>query len=193
MANIWDELEKQAFEPNKKEAAPSGTSVWDTLEARAFGAEQPKRNALAAGFSSGIDELQGLAYSGAAAVADVTGLDKAKNWLDEQAQRNSVEAARNGRPDLERIEDQTLGSALPYLGYQVAKQVPNLIGGIAAGALVPEVAVPAALSRGAAMLPKFLGGGSLGAAEGFAATRRPRHCRGHAFCTGVSAGDLGHS
>ena len=171
MANIWDELERQAFEPNKKEAAPSGTSVWDTLEARAFGAEQPKRNALAAGFSSGVDELQGLAYSGAAAVADVTGLDKAKNWLDEQAQRNSVEAARNGRPDLERIEDQTLGSALPYLGYQVAKQVPNLIGGIAAGALVPEVAVPAALSRGAAMLPKFLGGGSLGAAEGFAAKK----------------------
>lgn len=171
MANIWDELERQAFEPNKKEAAPSGTSVWDTLEARAFGAEQPKRNALAAGFSSGVDELQGLAYSGAAAVADVTGLDKAKNWLDEQAQRNSVEAARNGRPDLERIEDQTLGSALPYLGYQVAKQVPNLIGGIAAGALVPEVAVPAALSRGAAMLPRFLGGGSLGAAEGFAAKK----------------------
>ena len=171
MANIWDELEKQAFGPNKKDETPSGTSVWDTLEAQAFGAEQPKRNALAAGISSGIDELQGLAYSGGAALADVAGLDKAKNWLDEQAQRNSVEAAKNGRPDLERIEDQSLGTALPYLGYQVAKQIPNLVGGIAAGALVPEVAVPAALTRGAAMLPKFLGGGALGTAEGFAAKK----------------------
>ena len=148
----------------------TGLSVRDT--AKHLGVDvNDKRNALAAGFSSGIDELQGLAYSGGAALADVTGLDKAKGWLDTQAKRNSVQAELNGRPDLERIEDQTLGSALPYLGYQVAKQVPNLIGGIAAGALVPEVAVPAALSRGAAMLPKFLGGGSLGAAEGFAAKK----------------------
>lgn len=171
MANIWDKLEQQAFEPNKKDETPSGTSVWDNLEAKAFGNEPPKRNAFTAGIASGIDELQGLAYSGGAALADVAGLDKAKNWLDEQAKRNTREAAVNARPDLERIEDQSLGTALPYLAYQVGKQVPNLVGGIAFGAAVPEAAVPAFLSRGAAMLPKWAGGGALGAAEGYAAKK----------------------
>ena len=44
--------------------------------------------------------------------------------------------------DLERIEDQSLGSALPFLGYQVAKQVPMLAGTLAASAAVPQSCDP---------------------------------------------------
>jgi hypothetical protein len=136
----------------------------------------PRRNAIAAGLSSGMDDLQGLGYSTGAALADIVGADKARDWLNEQARKNQVDARLNGRADLERIEDQTLGSALPYLGYQIAKQVPNIAGSIAAGALVPEVAVPAALARGASFLPRALGGGgltrgALEAAEGYAAKK----------------------
>jgi hypothetical protein len=64
-----------------------------------------------------------------------------------------------------------LGSALPYVGYQVAKQIPNLVGAVGTGALVPEVAVPGVLSRGASLLPRALGGGGFGAAEGYAAKK----------------------
>lgn len=132
---------------------------------------EEKRNPLSAGFASGIDQLQGLGYSGAAALADVVGAKGARDWLERQSLANEVQAELAGRPDLERIEEQTLGSALPYLGYQVAKQAPNILGAVAAGALVPEVAVPTALSRGAAMLPRALGGGSLDAAAGYAAKK----------------------
>lgn len=148
----------------------TGTSVRDV--AKDFGVKvDEKRNPLAAGVSAGVDELQGLGYSGAAAVADVLGAKGAKNWLERQALANQVQSELAGRPDLERIEEQTLGSALPYAGYQIAKQIPNVVGAIAAGALVPEVAVPAALSRGAAMLPRALGGGGLDVAGGYAAKR----------------------
>lgn len=134
------------------------------------------RNALAAGLSSGFDQLQGTLWSTGAAVADAAGVTGARDYMNEQARKNEIDVRLNGRPDLERIEDQTLGSALPYLGYQVMKQLPNAAGAIAAGALVPEVAVPTALARGASILPKALGGGglsrgALGAAEGYAAKK----------------------
>lgn len=139
-----------------------------------------ERSALGAGLASGWEGLKGLGYSGGAAVADVLGAEGAKDWLERQAFAKEVQSGLASRPELEKIEEQTLGSALPYVGYQVAKQVPNIVGAIAAGALVPEVAVPAALARGAAVLPRALGGGGLGgrlaaagteAGAGFAAKR----------------------
>lgn len=121
----------------------------------------PKRNALAAGLSSGVDDLQGLGYSGIGAVADAVGAKGVRDWANEQADRNQYESQINGRPDLERIEDQTPGTFLPYLGYQVAKQAPNIVGAVGAGLMVPEVAVPAALARGLAVGPRALGMGGM--------------------------------
>ena len=115
-----------------------------------------ERSALGAGLASGWEGLKGLGYSGGAAVADVLGAEGAKDWLERQAFAKEVQSSLASRPELEKIEEQTLGSALPYVGYQVAKQVPNIVGAIAAGAIVPEVAVPAALARGAAVLPRAL-------------------------------------
>lgn len=125
-------------------------------------ADKPKqRGAIAAGLSSGVDDLQGIGYSALAAGADALGATGARDWLNERADLNQWESQRNGRPDLERIEDQTFGSALPYLGYQIAKQVPNLAASIGAGLAVPEVAVPAMLSRGLAVGPRALGMGGM--------------------------------
>ena len=117
------------------------------------------RNPIAAGLSSGIDQLQGLGWSALAAGADVVGATGARDWLERQNKRNDIEAELNGRPDLEQIETQTLGSALPFTGYQVAKQIPNIVGGLAAGMIVPEAAVPATLARFGAVAPRVLGGG----------------------------------
>lgn len=122
-----------------------------------------KRNPLSAGLSSGTDDLQGLMYSGGAAAADALGLTGVRDWANKRARINEVESQLNGRPDLDNIEDQSWSSAPAYVTYQLAKQAPNIVGGIAAGAVVPELVVPAALSRGAAFLPRALGGGGMGA------------------------------
>lgn len=124
-----------------------------------------KRGAFMAGLSSGVDDLQGLGYSAGAAVADTLGMRGARDWLNQRADSNQVESMLNGRPDLERVEDvyNQPGKYLPYAAYQIGKQVPQIGGAIAAGALVPEVAVPAALSRGAALLPRAMGGGGMSA------------------------------
>ena len=156
------------------------------------------RNALIAGLSSGTDDLQGLGYSAAAAVADTVGARGARDWLNKRADANQVESQLNGRPDLERIED-VAGSPskwLPYAGYQVAKQVPNLAASVAAGVLVPEAAVPAGLTRLAAMGPRALGMGGLGgrvaaaAAEGTSefAARRAALAAGTTFAKQVIGG-----
>lgn len=128
-----------------------------------FPTNRPKRNALAAGLSSGVDDLQGLGYSAIGAVADAVGANGVRDWANERADINQWESQRNGRPDLERIEDvyNQPGKWLPYLGYQVAKQAPNIAGAIGVGLVTPEIAVPAALSRGAAMLPRWAGGGGM--------------------------------
>jgi hypothetical protein len=132
------------------------------------------RNALVSGVSSGIDDLQGLGYSGIAAIGDLVGSNKIKNWGEEGADRNSIESRLNGRPDLEKIEDISWGNAAPMLAYQIGKQLPNLAGSVATAIALPEVAIPAALARGAAFVPRILGGGGAAALEAgssFAARR----------------------
>ena len=124
-----------------------------------------KRNPLSAGISSGIDDLQGLGYSGVAALGDLVGSKSLKAWGERGADRNKVESELNGRPDLNRVEDQTWGSALPFVGYQVAKQIPNITGAIAAGLITPQVAIPAGLARAGAFVPRMLGGGGLNTAR----------------------------
>jgi hypothetical protein len=133
--------------------------------------EPQKRNALAAGLSSGVDDFQGLMYSAGAAASDAVGATGARDWLNQRADENQYESRINGRPDLERVEDQSVGSMPAWLMYQVGKQVPNIAGTVAASAVMPEVAIPTALSRGLAFAPKWLGGGAMGAAEGYAAKK----------------------
>jgi hypothetical protein len=121
------------------------------------------RNALAAGLSSGADDLQGLGYSAVAAGADALGLKRARDWANRRADINQVESQLNGRPDLENIEDvyDQPGKWLPYAAYQVSKQAPNIAATVAASLALPEVAVPGMLARGAAVLPRVVGGGGL--------------------------------
>lgn len=131
-----------------------------------------KRNPIAAGISSGIDALQGLGYNAAAAVTDAVGLNRARDWLLDRAAMNADEAYASGRPDLERIEDQDLSTILPYAGYQIAKQVPQIGAALGIGALTGGAGLaPAAVARGAAALPTAIGGGGLRAGADFAARR----------------------
>ena len=149
----------------------------------------PQRNALAAGLSSGVDQLQGLGYSIVGGAADLVGADTARDWANEQARRNQIDASLVGRPDLERIEDQSLSSALPYMGYQIAKQVP-IIAGITAAQFVPgagQAAGALGLTRLGAMAPRVLGGGGLEAGASMAA-RRAALAQGEALATGTMAG-----
>lgn len=163
----------------------TGTDV--TTAASDFGVQHnPQRNPLGAGLSAGVDQLQGLGYSAIGAGARVLGADGVADWADRGVTRNYAESAFNGRSDLERIEDQSLGSALPFLGYQVAKQVPMLVGTLAASAAVPQAAIPAALSRGLAVIPKGLGGGGLKAGMDFAGRRAALEA-GNAFGRTIAA------
>lgn len=163
----------------------TGTDV--TTAASDFGVQHnPQRNPLGAGLSAGVDQLQGLSYGAVGAGARALGAEGAADWADRGVTRNYAESAFSGRSDLERIEDQSLGSALPFLGYQVAKQVPMLAGTLAASAAVPQAAIPAALSRGLAVIPKGLGGGGLKAGMDFAGRRAALEA-GNAFGRTIAA------
>jgi hypothetical protein len=139
-----------------------GMSPFDIADEVGF-ATGKRQGAFTAGVSSGIDDLQGLGYSAVAAAADALSVHRVRDWANAQAQRNQSESQLSGRPDLEQVEDvwNKPSQWVPYAAYQVGKQVPNMAGAIAAGALMPEVAVPAALSRGAALLPRAFGGGGM--------------------------------
>lgn len=140
----------------------TGMSVRDV--ARELGVQvDDKRNPTIAGLSAGIDELQGLGWSALAAGADIVGAKGSRDWLERQNKINEIQSQLNGRPDLEQIENQTLGSALPFTNYQIAKQIPNIIGSIGAAIIAPEAAVPAGLARAGALLPRALGGGGMAA------------------------------
>lgn len=122
---------------------------------------RPERNAIIAGLSSSLDNLQALGYSAAGAFADTVGATGTRDWLNDQADRNQRESAQNGRPDLDHVEDvyDKPSKYLPWAAYQVAQQVPNIAGAIGFGLLAPAAAVPAALSRAAALGPRMLGMG----------------------------------
>jgi len=147
-----------------------------------------QRGALSAGLSSGVDQLQGLGYSIVGGAADLVGADTARDWANEQARRNQIDASVGGRPDLELIEDQSLSSALPYMGYQIAKQVPYF-GAIAGAQLIPgagQAATALGLTRLGALAPRIVGGGGLEAGASIAA-RRAALAQGEALATGTMA------
>lgn len=151
--------------------------------------ERKKRNPITAGLSSGVDQIQGLGYSALGGTADLVGADAARDWANEQARRNAIDAQVSGRPDLERIEGQNLGSALPYVGYQIAKQVPTMAA-VAGAQFIPglgQAATATGLTRAAALAPRALGGGGLEAGASVAA-RRAALSQGEALATGTVVG-----
>ena len=121
------------------------------------------RSAFGAGISAGVDSLQGLGISAAAGAADLFGADETAASLREAAEGQQYQAYFAGRPELERVEDQTLESALPYFGYQLGRQVP-LFAGIAAAQFIPglgQAASATGLARLGAMAPRAMGGGNV--------------------------------
>jgi hypothetical protein len=128
------------------------------------------RNALSAGLRSGWEDIKGLGYSAAAAGADIVGAKDTRDWLNKQADKRQAASQIESRPDLENVENIWSEPSKwgPYGIYQIGKHVPNLAAGIGTGLLVPEVAVPAWLARGAAVGPKVLGMGGARAGMSYA-------------------------
>ena len=97
-----------------------------------------ERGPISAGLRSGYEDTKGLMYSTGAALANVVGAKGAENWANRQASDREIASQIAGRRDLERIEDQSLGSIIPYAGYQASKQATNAIGAFATGLIAPE-------------------------------------------------------
>ena len=121
------------------------------------------RSAFGAGVSSGIDVVQGLGTSAVAGLADIVGADRAAANLRESAEDQSYQAYLAGRPDLERIEDQSLSTLPGYAAYQLGKQAP-IFGAVAGAQFVPglgQAASATGLARLGAIAPRALGGGGV--------------------------------
>lgn len=125
----------------------------------------PQRNFIAAGVSSGIDQLQALSGRGIQALGDATGLQPVSDVGKDIADRNFAEAAANGRPDLEARPDLAHWTDYPaWAGYQAAKQLPTLAASLIAyklGGSRLAGAIPEELAAAGASAPKFMGGGGL--------------------------------
>ena len=121
------------------------------------------RSAFGAGVSSGADAVQGIGISAAAGAADLVGADRAAANLRESAEDQSYQAYLAGRPELERIEDQSLSTLPGYAAYQLGKQAP-IMGTVVGAQFVPglgQVASATGLARAGAMAPRMLGGGGV--------------------------------
>jgi hypothetical protein len=157
-----------------------------------LGAPKPDRGWFRSGLSAGIDNLQGLGGSAIELTGRLTGLDGVERTGAEIADRNLQEASANGRPDLEIAPWKEDGAPiLPWLGYQTAKQLPQL-GLVMAGArATPKALVSGGLRDFGATAPKILGGGGLKAGADVA-TRRAALQTGDIFARRVAAaGALG--
>jgi len=117
-----------------------------------FGVKTGAGKSVSAGLSSGVDMVQGLGLNAAAAGAAAFGFRGAEEGLALAAERQGYEGYLAGNPELERIEDQSLATALPYFGYQVGKQ-GSLLAGLTATTLVnPAAGVAAGASIGVGSL-----------------------------------------
>lgn len=86
--------------------------------------------------------------------------------------RNTQTAAEASRPDLQTPPWRPNGApVVPWLEYQVARQVPTLATYMLAGRLTPKALVPQELQKLGATLPRVLGGGGLKAGASVEARR----------------------
>lgn len=142
-----------------------------------------------AGLSSGVDQLQGLGASALGGVSDGLGLKGPAKYFNDAAQDQQYQAQLNGRPDLERLEDQSLGSAGPFAAYQIAKNLPTMAA-VAGAEFIPGVGQAAGalgLSRLGAVAPRVVGGGGLRAGADFAA-KRAALAQGEALASSAAVG-----
>lgn len=124
------------------------------------------RNPFAAGISSGIDQLQGMGGAFVAALGDIVGSKGIKDWGVEVANRNSQEAAANGRSDLSTpLWEQNLSDVPAWLAYRASQQVPQMAVQLGGGAVLGRAAkglgmvLPEAAAEAGARAPKLFGGG----------------------------------
>lgn len=137
-------------------------------------APQNRRGWLGPGVSAGIDQFQALSGRGLQAVGDLVGSQTVSDVGAGIAERNFAEAARNGRTDLESFPTDDLTKAPAWLGYQLAKQLPNIAASALAYKLGGRAAArftPAAAAELGAVAPTWLGGGGLRAGMTAAATQ----------------------
>lgn len=132
------------------------------------------RNPISAGLAAGTQEAIGLGATAVEAVGTATGFAGMRDWAARAAANRFERAAQAGRPDLEtpfwNEGGGGLAAAPSWLAYQASRMALSMALMIAAGAAVPRAAVPAALSRAGAAVPRLLGGGGLRA--GMTATAR---------------------
>lgn len=96
---------------------------------------QDQPGVIGGGLRAGWNELQGLGGAAVSAVGKLTGAEGLERWGAATAAKNFGEAQQFGRSDLEVAPWREGGAdVLPWLGYQVAKQVPTLVGTLAATA-----------------------------------------------------------
>ena len=164
MANIFslDELRTSLVDKGYvEEGAPDEELIVKYSEAAGrdpfeiaeyFGVKTGAGKSVSAGLSSGIDMVQGLGLNAAAAGAAALGLRDTEERLALAAERQGYEGYLAGNPELERIEDQSLSTALPYLGYQVGRQGPLLAGLTATTLVNPAAGVAAGASIGVGSL-----------------------------------------
>lgn len=147
------------------------------------------RSAFGAGVSSGVDAVQGIGISAAAGAADLVGADETAANLRASAEDQSYQAYLAGKPELERIEDQSLSTLPGYTAYQLGKQLP-IMGTVVGAQFVPglgQVATATGLARAGAMAPRMLGGAGLKTGADFAA-RRAALAQGQALAKSTMVG-----
>lgn len=160
--------------------------------------EQP--TILGGGLRAGFNELQGLGGAAVAAVGKAVGAQGLEDWGVATATKNFAEAQQYGRPDLETAPWREGGAdVLPWLGYQVAKQGPQIAGALLAtvatggvGALTGATAATAGRAAATQALRSGLGREAAKAAARKAAVKQT--IRGSAggvgFSSGIGAGSM---
>ena len=121
--------------------------------AQYFGVKTGAGKSFTAGLSSGVDMVQGLGLSAAAAGAATLGFRETEERLALAAERQGYEGYLAGNPELEKVENvDSIGGALQYGAYQVGKQGPLLAGLTATTLVNPAAGIAAGASVGVGSL-----------------------------------------
>lgn len=122
------------------------------------------RGDFSAGVSAGVDQLQGLAISAGAGLADIVGAEDTAGYLRDKAEAQNYQSYFAGKPELDRVEDiESFGGLVDWAQYQFGKQVPIMVG-ITAAQFAPglgQTAAATGLARLGAVAPRAMGGGAL--------------------------------
>ena len=160
--------------------------------AYAFGLPTGKEKFLPfAGIAAGVDQLQGVGYSALAGAADLVNAEDTSAYLRDQAEAQQYEGYLAGRPEYDRVEDQSLSTGLGFTAYQIAKQGPMIAASMAGGSVLGPALAGTRLASVAARAPSMLGGGGLKAGTSAAQIAAGGRVAGIAAVgTGIGFGSL---